>query len=97
MVCVYVLKLKNHTFEAFRTWKKMVEYQKESYIKTIRINDGLQLCNKEFTQMCNKNGIIRRLIASGNLKQNGVAERMNITLLEKVSCMLFHAKLPKSF
>jgi len=30
-------------------------------------------------------------------KQNGLLERMNRTLLERVRCMNFHAKLPKSF
>ena len=31
------------------------------------------------------------------LLNNGVAERMNRTILEKVRCMLFNSKRPKSF
>ena len=33
----------------------------------------------------------------GTLQNNGVAERMNRTIVEKVQCMLKLAKLPKSF
>ena len=47
--------------------------------------------------MCNESGIVGHLTALGNPKQNGFAEKMNKTLLERVRCMLFHAKLPKSF
>ena len=47
--------------------------------------------------MCKDSEITRHLTAQGNPKQNGLAERMNRTLLERVRCMLFHAKLPKSF
>ena len=32
-----------------------------------------------------------------NPQQNGVAERMNRTLMEKVHCMRLNAGLPKSF
>ena len=47
--------------------------------------------------MCQDSGILRHLTAPGNPKQNGLAKRMNRTLLERVRCMLFHANLPKSF
>ena len=75
----------------------MVENQKGRKIKIIRTNNSLEFCNKKFTQICNENGILRHLIAPGNPKQNGLAKKMNRTLLERVRCMLFHARLPKAF
>ena len=36
---------------------------------------------------------LRRLL----LQHNGVVEKMNRTIKERVHCMLSHAKLPKSF
>ena len=97
MLWVYVLKSKDQTFETFKNWKKMVETQMGKKIKAIRTDNGLEFYNSKFTEMCNENGIIRQLTAPGNPQQNGVAERMNRTLLERVRCMLFHAHLPKIF
>jgi len=97
MVWVYVLKSKDHNFEAFKTWKTIIENQKGRKIKIIGIDNDLEFCNKEFTQLCNENGILRHLTTRGNPKHNGLAKRMNRTLLEKIKCMLFNAKLPKVF
>ena len=97
MVWVFVLKTKDNTFDAFKTWKIMIENQKGERLKVIRTDNGLEFCNKEFTQLCNESGILRHLTAHGNPNQNGLAERMNRTLLERVRCMLFHARLSKAF
>jgi len=75
----------------------MIENQKDSKIKIIRTDNGLEFCNKEFTQLCNQNGILRHLSVPGNPKQNGLPKRMNRTLLERVRCMIIHARLSKSF
>ncbi|KAG8498772.1 hypothetical protein CXB51_005218 [Gossypium anomalum] len=42
-------------------------------------------------------GIVRHLTVRHTPQQNGVAERMNRTIMEKVRCMLSNANLPKSF
>jgi len=97
MLWVYVLKSKDNTFETFRAWKTMVENQKGRKIKTIRTDNRLEFCNKDFNQMCKDGGIMRHLIAPGNPRQNGVAEKMNRILLERVRCMLSYAHLPKIF
>ena len=52
---------------------------------------------EEFTSFCKKLGIVRHRTCAGRPQQNGMAERMNRTLLEKARCMLFHAKLSKGF
>jgi len=75
----------------------MIENQNGRSVKVIRTDNGLEFCNREFDQMCKDGGIIRHLTAPENPKQNGVVERINRTLLERVRCMLFHAQLPKSF
>jgi len=94
MVLVYVLKSKDGTFEPFKT---LIENKKCMKIKIIRTDNGLEFCNKEFAQMCKENGILKHLTVSGNPKKNDLAERINRTLLERVRCMLIHAKLSKSF
>ena len=53
--------------------------------------------NGEFNQLYKEYGIARYLTVRYTLQQNGVAERMNRTLLEKVRCMLSFSKLSKCF
>ncbi|KAG8497256.1 hypothetical protein CXB51_008476 [Gossypium anomalum] len=47
--------------------------------------------------LCKSEGIVRHLTVRHTPQQNGVAERMNRTITEKVQCMLSNANLPKSF
>nr|GEU71248.1 retrotransposon protein, putative, Ty1-copia subclass [Tanacetum cinerariifolium] len=44
-----------------------------------------------------KNGIARHLTVTGTPQQNGVAKRMNRTLMDKVRCLLIQSRLPKTF
>lgn len=41
-------------------------------------------------------GIVRHKIVSLTSQENGLAERMNRTLMKKLRCMMFEAKLPMS-
>ncbi|XP_073153484.1 uncharacterized protein [Henckelia pumila] len=51
----------------------------------------------KFVKLCKEKGITRHRTVTGTPQQNGLAERMNRTLLERVRCMLINASLPKSF
>ncbi|KAG8495946.1 hypothetical protein CXB51_009450 [Gossypium anomalum] len=66
-------------------------------IKYLRTDNGLEFCSDEFNRLCKSEGIIRHLTVRHTPQQNGVAERMNRTIMEKVRCMLSNANLPKSF
>ena len=46
---------------------------------------------------CEQKGVRHELIILKNPEQNGVAERMNHTLVETVRSMLCHANLPHRF
>ncbi|KAG8501427.1 hypothetical protein CXB51_003754 [Gossypium anomalum] len=59
--------------------------------------NGLEFCSDEFNRLCKLERIVRHLTIRHTLQQNGVAERMNRTIMEKVQCMLSNANLPKSF
>ncbi|KAH9649070.1 hypothetical protein KPL70_025842 [Citrus sinensis] len=60
------------------------------------LDNGLEYCNKLFEEFCEKNGIQRHKTVTYTPQQNGLAERMNKTLVEKVRCMLIYSKLPKT-
>ncbi|KAH9770104.1 hypothetical protein KPL71_012259 [Citrus sinensis] len=47
------------------------------------LDNGLEYCNKLFEEFCEKNGIQRHKTVTYTPQQNGLAERMNKTLVEK--------------
>ncbi|KAF5775409.1 putative RNA-directed DNA polymerase [Helianthus annuus] len=96
-VWVFILKHKSEAFKKFKEWKIYIENQTERKIKKLRTDNGLEYCNKEFEELCAESGIGRHLTIPGTPQQNGLAERMNRTLLERVRCMRLSAGLPKTF
>ncbi|GJS62213.1 retrotransposon protein, putative, ty1-copia subclass [Tanacetum coccineum] len=52
-------------------------------VKKLRTNNGLEFCNREFEQLCVESRIARNLTVVGTPQQNGLAERMNRTLIDK--------------
>ncbi|KAG8489027.1 hypothetical protein CXB51_017119 [Gossypium anomalum] len=88
---------KSDVFSAFKSWKIMIEKQTGKQIKYLRTDNGLEFCSDEFNRLCKSEGIMRYLTVRHTPQQNGVAERMNRTIMEKVRCMLSNANLPKSF
>ncbi|KAH9770761.1 hypothetical protein KPL71_012475 [Citrus sinensis] len=73
----------------------MVELDRK--VKRLRTDNGLEYCSKEFDEFCREKGIARHKTVRHTPQQNGLAERMNRTLVEKVRCMLFSANLSKHF
>ncbi|KAH9800568.1 hypothetical protein KPL71_000711 [Citrus sinensis] len=61
-----------------------------------RTDNGLEFCNKEFEQCCQEWGVRRHKTIRFTLQQNGLAERMNRTLIDKTRCLLINSKLPRS-
>ncbi|KAD4178745.1 hypothetical protein E3N88_27336 [Mikania micrantha] len=92
-VWVYLLRSKDEAFDKFKEWKVMVENQSEKRVKRLRTDNGLEFCNRVFDLFCKEHGIGRHLTVVGTPQQNGLVERMNRTLLNKVRCMLFSAVL----
>ena len=75
----------------------MIEKQARKKVKCLFTDNGLEFCSDEFNALCKVEGIVRHHIVRYTPQQNGVAERMNKTLMERVRCMLSNAGLPKSF
>ena len=96
-VWVYVLKQKNEVFTRFLEWKSMVERLTGRKLKTLRTNNGGEYTSRKFETYLKTEGIRHELIVPKNPKQNGVAERVNRTLIESVHAMLADVKLPLTF
>ncbi|KAH9687012.1 hypothetical protein KPL70_014605 [Citrus sinensis] len=95
-VWVYVLKHKDQVFNKFKEWKTLVENQTGKKVKKLRTDNGLEFWNQQFNSYCANEGIARHKTVRLTPQQNGLAERMNRTLMDKVRCMLVQAKFPKS-
>ncbi|GKD77165.1 retrovirus-related pol polyprotein from transposon TNT 1-94 [Tanacetum coccineum] len=59
------------------------DYSRRDTVKKLRTDNGLEFCNREFEQLCIESGIARHFTVVGTPQQNGVAERMNRTLMGK--------------
>uniref|UniRef100_A0A2N9GIC0 Integrase catalytic domain-containing protein n=1 Tax=Fagus sylvatica TaxID=28930 RepID=A0A2N9GIC0_FAGSY len=78
-------------------WKTLIEKQTSKKIKRFRIDNGLKHCSREFDEFCKNDGIVRHHTVRRTPQHNGVAVRMNKTLLERARCMLSNARLSKDF
>jgi hypothetical protein len=94
-VFVYFLKNKSDVFDHFVEFKAYIEKQTDEKIKMVRTDNGKEYVNQDFIKFCKKHGIVHELTVPYTPQQNGVAERMNRTLVEKAKCLLFDAGLPK--
>ncbi|KAH9658263.1 Integrase catalytic domain-containing protein [Citrus sinensis] len=83
--------------EKFKVWKTLVENQSGRKLKALRTDNGLEFCNREFETFCQKHGILRHQIVRFTPQQNGLAERMNRTIVDKTRGMLINSKLPRCF
>lgn len=96
-VFIYTLKNKNEVLKCLTDFKAFAEKQTENNMKMIRTDGGGEYVSKLFSDFCDKNGIIHQKTTPYTPQQNGVAERMNRTLLDRVRCMLLDSNLPRYF
>lgn len=82
--------------EKFKAFYALVECGTERKLKCIQIDNGGE-CIGPFDGYYKEHGICHEQIAPKTPQQDGVAERMEQTLIEKVRCMLSRAKLLKYF
>ena len=96
-VWVYLLRSKDQVFETFQKFHAMVERETSRRLKCLRSDNGGEYTSHMFRDYCVKHGIRHEKTVPGTPQHNGVAERMNRTIMEKVRCMLMTAKLSKQF
>lgn len=94
---VYPIKKKSDVFSIFKEFKVLVELESGKRIKCLRTDNGGEYTDGEFLALCKREGIKRQFTVAYTPQQNGVAERMNRTLAERMRAMLRTASLPNSF
>ncbi|GJT67640.1 retrotransposon protein, putative, ty1-copia subclass [Tanacetum coccineum] len=96
-VWVYILRFKHEAFGKFKEWKQLVESQTGRTVKKLRTDNGLEFCNQEFEQLCIESEIVRHSTVARMPQQNGLLERMNRTLMDKIRYLLIQSGLLKTF
>lgn len=62
-----------------------------------RTNNGLEFCGEEFNKFCKDHGITRHRTVRFTPQQNGVAERLNRTIMERVRYLFSDATLEEKW
>ena len=75
----------------------MVENEIGKRLKCLKSDSGDEYCSKDFDAYCSYHGICIENIVPGTPQENGVSERMNMTIMECARSMRLHASFPLQF
>ena len=93
---VYMLKKKSDAFSKFREWKAMAEKLTGQKLKSLRSDNGGEYVSNAFPDYLRQEGIVHEQTVPKTPEQNGVAERMNWTIVETARMLHFDAKKKSS-
>ena len=84
-------------FEKFKEFEKATTNECNLTVSKLKIDNGGEYLSQEFQEYLKSNGIQHELTVPNSPEQNGVAERMNRTLVESARAMISHASLQNSY
>lgn len=92
---VYVLKKKSEVFEKFRNYEAMATAATGLKISKMTVDQGREYCSKLQEEFYASKGIQVESTVAYTPQQNGVSERFNRTIIEKVRAMLTESHVPR--
>ncbi|KFD60695.1 hypothetical protein M514_27126 [Trichuris suis] len=90
---IYFLKNKNDALQKFKEFVAFVERKTSRKVKCLRTDNGREYVNDHFAQFLTANGIRHERSVPDTPQQNGIAERLNPTIVKKARTMLIDAGL----
>ena len=93
----YMMKRKDEAIDKFKEYVAMAETKFNRKVVTVRTDNGGEYCSNDFDEFLRKRGTQEERTIPYTSQQNGLAERMNRTLMDKVRAMLYHSNLPLRF
>jgi hypothetical protein len=96
-VKVYCIRSKDQVYEKFREFEALTTTETGLKIKSLRTDGGGEYTSTKFENFLKLKGIRHEICAPYSPQQNGVAERMNRTLVETARTMIFNAGLSKMY
>lgn len=94
---VFLIESKDEVFDRFRNFEALVTAKFGKKISKLRCDNGGEYRSKQFERFCKEKGIEVNWTIPYTPEQNGVAERMNRTLVEKARAMMFDCGISKRF
>ena len=94
---VYFLRHKSEVLDKFKEFEAITTNECGHRIGMLRTDNGGEYVSAEFKTYLKSKGIRHQLSVPHSPEQNGVAERMNRTLIESARSMIAHAGLPNCF
>jgi hypothetical protein len=92
---VCLLRQKSEAFRAYKDFTAWVLTQLDRHIKCLHADHGGEYLNEAFITFLDEKGTAWKLTVHDTPEQNGVAERLNRTLIEKVRAMMISCQLPR--
>ena len=96
-VSISLLKSKDGVLTAFQSYRSRAEKISGKEIKALRSDGGGEYLNREFKRCHSEAGIQHIVSPPYTPSQNGLAERMNRTIIENARCILEYSQLGKEF
>jgi len=93
----YISKYKSEALEKFKEWKALRERESGKQVKRFRTDGGGEYTSKNFVEYLKSEGILKETTTPYTPQSNGVVERANRTIMERVRCMLDDAGLSKKY
>ncbi|GJS06324.1 putative ribonuclease H-like domain-containing protein [Tanacetum coccineum] len=94
---VFFLASKDETSGILQNFIRQIENQLSHRVKIIRSDNGTEFKNRDMLEFYGNKGIKQEYSNARTPQQNGVAERMNRTLIEAARTMLADSLLPTTF
>ena len=96
-VTVFPMRKKSEVTSAFTRFYQEIKTLTGKKIKVLRSDNGGEYRNAAMDKFCKAKYIKQEFTVPYNPEQNGMAERMNRTLVEMTRCMLKDSSLDKSY
>ena len=96
-VMVYPLRKKSDVTKAFQKYWHDAKIECDVDVKVLRSDNSGEYRNEEMKRFCTIKLIKQKFTVPHNPEQNGMAERMNRTLIEMTRCIMSDARMIKVY
>ena len=93
---LYLLRKKDEAFSVYKEYEAWVDTQLSAKIKVLHSDRGGEYIGSEFKAHLKSKGTIPKLTVHDTPQHNGVAERRNRTIVERIRALLHGSGLPRT-